>query len=56
MKRMIGERFHSSDLSTPSSLIAPGNTLVGFGPNMNAQAQGAVTIRGYRDWEPGESP
>jgi hypothetical protein len=31
MKGMIGERFHASGLSVQCSLIAPGDTRVGFG-------------------------
>jgi hypothetical protein len=33
MKEMIRERFHFSGHSAASSLIAPGNKLVRFGPN-----------------------
>ena len=42
--RIIGERFHCSGLSAPCSLIAPGDTLVGFGPGWHVYCSMYVSI------------
>ena len=47
MKGMIGERFHASGLRAPCSLMASGDTRVGFGPRSLTSQATQLQVRLY---------